>query len=169
MAKRNRDGNAGRALSGGIRQTRGVRETVSRATRGSDPFASLGRYEVDLDLSAFEDADREIGTRFERAFDEIVRKRYAPAPQKRKQPEGRATEYTDRRKAPIKAERRDSRLSLAEGQAVTKQSARIDHLHAERSDKRKERSRPINCKQRPEPTKGGGSSRKFVPWCDRKR
>lgn len=169
MAKRNRNGEPSRKASGGIRQTSGVR-------RATDPYIGrsldqrIGFYDVELDLSAFHVEDAR-----ETPFEALARAQESRQPgrtvsmQKRKQPEGRATDYTDRRRAPIQTERRDSRLSLAEGQAVTKQAARTDHLHAERSDKRKERSRPINCKQRPEPTKGGGSSRKFVPWCDRKR
>ena len=125
---------------------------------------------ISLDLSAFEET-LEGPTRFEREAvaraSDLAKPSRVSSSQNRKRPEGSALGESKRAKARgIKTT--PSRLSQSGG-LKDNQPARTDHLHAERSEQRKERSRAVNCKQRPEPTKGRGSGRKFVPWCDRKR
>lgn len=168
MAKRDRDGNRSGATRGGIRQTRSVSRHFDGSGRNFRPFDYTAGFE--LDLSAFEDT-HEGPTRFEREAvaraQDIARPGRTISMQNRKRPEGSALGESKRAK-PRGIKTTASRLSQSGG-LKDNQPARTEHLHAERSEQRKERSRAVNCKQRPEPTKGRGSGRKFVPWCDRKR
>lgn len=172
MAKRNRDDQRGRETRGGLRNTEAVRGASYRNARSAEASRfnlDLSRYDVELDLSAFE-ANEPGLTTFERMgvarTQDIARPGRTISMQNRKRPEG--SERDTQRRPARKIAQAESRLAQSGGLAESR-AARTDHLQAEPSDKRKERSRP-NCKQRPEPTKGSGStSRKFVPWCDRKR
>lgn len=123
---------------------------------------------VELDLSAFEpesryDALREVAAR----SDDIRRPGRVISSQSRARPQAGSVGAQHRYKTVAEKPKRAS--DLAEAGGLAEKPARPEHLHAQRSpEARKEKSR-ANCKERPTPTKGSGRSRKFIPWCDRKR
>lgn len=79
-------------------------------------------------------------------------------------------ENTPRLLEPAKVPYTSERPAFEKTRAVTKKYAG-QFMEPERSDARKRDDAP-HCKERPEPGRkrpGGGASRNFVPWCNRKR
>lgn len=185
MGKKNRDSGSSRETTrdaprrdyGGVRNA-GVVKTVSQNLNRQRAYQ---RAELpELDLSAFEPTDN-IASAFDIAPAQLLRPAqfYSPGAGRDRVAEApRAKLATPKLLARTQAKQQPGRAAILPvrkpgftNTALVNQSltARTDHLQAKPSEKRKERSRE-NCKQRPEPKKSGsGSSRAFVPWCDRKR
>ena len=174
MAKRNSNRNSGRTAEGGLRKTESVRELSRPLARDvtRDPWQGYEFFRPDL--SAFETISTPIN--------EIANARVsAPAPARPAQSTisrspyvAKAGQGATRRTDPPAPVARPrvaelKRPELLRGKAPTPQPARRPDMHEVRSA-RIEPSRSV-CKERPRDTKprGGGGSRNFIPWCDRKR
>lgn len=169
MAKRNKNREASRPSTGGVRKTANFREVSRSVTRDlTQPFEFFKP-----DLSAFETINETANARI--SFD-------APASRP-------AARGTSSRPASARANSATpSKRSLErKNEPVATGRPRISHYQPallrpnkpqpakklERHEVRSARLEPlrVTCKPRPKDTKpkgGGGSGKEFVPWCDRR-